>query len=286
MMNISFDLSGKIDRQKVDALLAIKKETDSLNIDFFVVGAFARDIILKHYEKKSRRVTEDIDLGINIADWAQFDKLTNSLISTGKFSRTKDQQRYLYNSIQKIDIIPFGAIAGKKDIINWPDHEMYMTVVGFQEVFKNSFMVRLNCDPDLDVKVPTFPGLTIMKLVAWRDRFPDRQKDAGDLSIIMNEYEDAGNTVRLYDEAPTLLEEEGFDLKLASIRLLGRDMALIADQETANVIKSLFQSKKYFPHKLIVDIIQERRILNDNYETISLQLEKLKKGFIETLKKR
>ena len=48
MKNISFDLSGKIDQQTVNALLAIKKEADTLNIPFFVVGAFARDIILKH----------------------------------------------------------------------------------------------------------------------------------------------------------------------------------------------------------------------------------------------
>ncbi|MGD0279233.1 MAG: hypothetical protein ABSC11_07990 [Smithella sp.] len=49
MKTISFDLSGKIDQQKIEALLAIKKEADILNIPFFVVGAFARDIILKLY---------------------------------------------------------------------------------------------------------------------------------------------------------------------------------------------------------------------------------------------
>jgi len=38
MKTISFDLSGKIDQQKIEALLTIKKEADILNIHFFVVG--------------------------------------------------------------------------------------------------------------------------------------------------------------------------------------------------------------------------------------------------------
>ena len=64
MNNILFDLSGKIDRQTIDALAAVKKIADSLNIRFFIVGATARNIILKHcYGIESSRRTEDIDLG-------------------------------------------------------------------------------------------------------------------------------------------------------------------------------------------------------------------------------
>jgi hypothetical protein len=69
MKEILFNLSGKIDQPTVDALLAIKKEADALNLSFFVVGAFARDIILQHcYGINPPRKTGDIDLGINVAD--------------------------------------------------------------------------------------------------------------------------------------------------------------------------------------------------------------------------
>ncbi len=46
MNNILFNLSGKIDRQTVDALSAVKGIADYLGIPFFVVGASARDFIL------------------------------------------------------------------------------------------------------------------------------------------------------------------------------------------------------------------------------------------------
>ena len=286
MRNILFDLSGKIDQQTVEALLAIKKEADILKISFFVVGAFARDIILQHcYGINPRRMTRDIDLGVNIADWAQFDKLMNVLLSKRKFSRTKEPQRFFFESIP-IDIIPFGAIAGEKVKIDWPpEHKIFMSIVGFKEAFENSIIVRLNSNPELNVKIPTLPSLAIMKLISWKEKYPERAKDANDVFLIMNEYEHAGNFERLYDKTLNLLEEEDFDTKLASIRLLGRDMAMIANTGTANEIRFILETETQEPHNLITHIIRERRVFNDNLETINLQLEKLKQGFIEALAK-
>jgi len=281
-----FNLSGKIDQQTVDALLAIKKEADILNITFFVVGAFARDIILKHcYGINPRRMTGDIDLGINIADWGQFDKLISALIATGKFSPTRQRQRYLFDSIP-IDIVPFGAIAGEQVGIGWPpEHEIFMSIVGFKEAFENSIMVRLNSDPELDVKVPTLPGLAVMKLISWKEKYPERGKDAEDLLLIMHEYEHAGNFDRLYEKELALLQEERFDTQLASIRLLGRDMAMIADKDTAREVSSILDAEtdNKSSHKLIINMIRGRLIVDSNFEAINLQLEKLKQGFIEVL---
>ena len=278
-----FNLSGKIDQQRLDALQTIKKEADNLNIPFFVVGAFARNLILKHYGITPRRMTGDIDLGINVNDWAQFNKLTDSLISTGKYSRTKEPQRLLFESIP-IDIVPFGKIAGEKVKIDWPpEHEIFMSIVGFKEAFENSITVRLNSDPELDIKVSTLPGLAVMKLISWKEKYPERPKDADDLFLIMNEYERTVNFDRLFEEK--LMDEEGFDATLASIRLLGRDMAMIADKDTAMVVRSILEDETHNSQKLIIDIIRERKMFDDKFETINLHLEKLKQGFIEAIGK-
>jgi predicted nucleotidyltransferase len=283
MRNILFNLSGKIDQQRLDALQTIKKEADNLNIPFFVVGAFARNLILKHYGITPRRMTGDIDLGINVNDWAQFNKLTDSLISTGKYSRTKEPQRLLFESIP-IDIVPFGKIAGEKVKIDWPpEHEIFMSIVGFKEAFENSITVRLNSDPELDIKVSTLPGLAVMKLISWKEKYPERPKDADDLFLIMNEYERTVNFDRLFEEK--LMDEEGFDATLASIRLLGRDMAMIADKDTAMVVRSILEDETHNSQKLIIDIIRERKMFDDKFETINLHLEKLKQGFIEAIGK-
>lgn len=284
MRNISFNLSGKIDQLTVEALLSVKKETDTLNIPFFVVGAYARDIILKHcYGRSPHRMTIDIDLGINIASWGQFDTLISSLIATGKFSPTREQQRYLFKTIP-IDIVPFGAIADKRLRIAWPpEHTLLMSVAGFNEAFENSIMVRINSDPELNVKVPTLAGLAVMKLIAWKEKYPERQKDAVDLMLIMHEYEHAGNFDRFYEKEQDLLREEGFDNQLAGIRLLGRDMAMIADRDTAIEITSILSAETdaQSHQKLIIDMIRGKLMVDINFEEINIQLKKLKQGFIE-----
>ena len=286
MTNISFDLSGKIDREKIEALLAIKKEADDLNIPFFVVGAFALDIILKHcYGITPRRMTGDIDLGINIANWKQFDMLISSLISTGKFSQTKIPQRYIFDSIP-IDIVPFGAIADKQFKISWPPgHEIFMSIAGFEEAFQNSIIVRLNSDPELDIKIPTLPGLAVMKLISWKEKYPERSKDADDLLFIMQEYERAGIFNRLYENEQALLTEENFDNQLAGIRLLGRDIAMIVDKVTAKLAGTILDEETGDSQKLIIDIMRERKMFGNQFNAIHLQLKKLKQGFVEALKK-
>ena len=66
------NLSGKIEQSIVDALLAFTSVLGSLQIRFFLVGAGARDLIFKYYGIKSSRKTEDVDLGIQIDSWEEF----------------------------------------------------------------------------------------------------------------------------------------------------------------------------------------------------------------------
>src|SRR5512139_3273078 len=112
MSRILFDLSGKIDPLTIAALAAVKSIADFNNSPFFVVGASARDFILKHcYGIELRRLTYDIDLGVQVADWGHFHRLTNALKATGKFLPDERQkQRYHFESVL-IDIVPFGPIA-------------------------------------------------------------------------------------------------------------------------------------------------------------------------------
>lgn len=63
MKDILIDISGKLDNSYISAIKEIKKVTDSLKISFFIVGAFARDIIMEYfYGIKAPRMTMDIDL--------------------------------------------------------------------------------------------------------------------------------------------------------------------------------------------------------------------------------
>jgi predicted nucleotidyltransferase len=284
MTSILFNLSGKIEKPIVDALYFLKRIADSFGIPFFVIGAFSRDLILKHgYGIEPRRKTGDIDVGVEVANWEQFEKLKESLIATSQFSLTPDKQRLRCGTIL-IDILPFGPITDEDKKISWPpEHELMMSRVGFEEAYEHSVTVRLGSDPELDIKLASLPGLAIMKLISWKEKYPNRKRDADDLLLIMNKYEEAGNSERLYEEDLPLLQEEGFDIKLAGIRLLGRDMARISNPATFRIIKGILdaETEEMGQYKLITDMIRETGISDTRFDEILLQLEKLKQGIVE-----
>ncbi len=280
MSNISFNLSGKIDSDTIDVLLAIKEVADSLGIAFFVVGASARDIILQHcYNATPHRATKDVDIGVEVADWDQFNELSKALISTGKFSDTKAPQRLLYNK-RPVDIVPFGPIVNEDKKVSWPpEHEIFMSMLGFKEAYEDSITVRLSNDPPLDIKFPTLPGLALMKLISWNEKYPDRSKDAEDLLFIINNYEKVVFK-RLYDEESSLLEEEDFDLRLAGIRLFGQDMAKIAHPETLKKVKEILEDEtgEQSRYRLVQDMIRGSLEVENKFDAILNFVEKLKAG--------
>jgi predicted nucleotidyltransferase len=288
MTNIFLNLSGKIEKPVVDALQILKKVADSLGVNFFVVGASARDFILRHqYGIEPRRKTGDIDLGVEVASWEQFKTLFEELISTGQFSPASERQR-LRCGIVLIDILPFGPITDEDKQISWPpEHEIIMRVAGFEEAYKHSITVRLASDPNLDVKLASLPGLAIMKLVSWKEKYPDRKRDAEDLLLIMNKYEEAGNFERLYGEDLSLLQEEGFDTTLAGTRLLGRDMARISNPRTFLIVKEILddETKERSQYKLISGMMREAGMSDTGFDRILAQLTKLREGFIEVREK-
>jgi predicted nucleotidyltransferase len=99
----------------------------------------------------------------------------------------------------------------------------------------------------------------------------------------MNKYEEAGNSERLYEGELPLLQEDGFDTKLAGIRLLGRDMARISNPATFRIIKGILdaETEEMGQYKLITDMIRETGISDTRFDEILLQLEKLKQGIVE-----
>jgi predicted nucleotidyltransferase len=56
--------------------------------------------------------------------------------------------------------------------------------------------------------VSSQPGLAIIKLISWKDKYMDRKRDAEDLLLVMKKHEEARNSERLYEEDLPLLQEE------------------------------------------------------------------------------
>ncbi|UCG79696.1 MAG: hypothetical protein JSV60_06845, partial [Desulfobacterales bacterium] len=145
-MNASLlDLSGKIDRVTVELFETVVRVAQSMHVRFFVVGAAARDIILLHgYDVNTIRATTDIDLGVQVPDWKTYEQLKQGLVATGDFRPDREPQQLVYKEALRIDVIPFGAIAGPDNVLTWPpDYETKMNMLGFEESYRHAVVVRL-----------------------------------------------------------------------------------------------------------------------------------------------
>lgn len=279
------DLSDRIDQSTVSVYETIAKVADSSGIEYFIVGASARDMLLKHgYGINPIRATLDIDIGIQVSSWDNYKQLSSDLIETGKFTKSKEPHRFLFNNNTLIDFIPFGNLEIEGNQISWPpEDEVVLNVLGFEEAYKNAIVVRLRSEPVLDIRVASLTGLTILKLISFHDRSSGSNRDAKDLIFIIDHYWEAGNQDRLYKENPDILEEEDFSLFLAGARLLGRDIAKIVGEDIKNNLLEILgnETDEEGQFRLLSQVVSLYSDSENSFEQRLSQLNALKKGLKE-----
>ncbi len=262
------DISSKIDPFTLDVLTLVSKTAASLGLDFFVIGASARDILFKLvYNINIYRGTNDIDFSVRVRNWNDYNKLKDKLLLDG-FSASNIIHKFSYKSIPGIDIIPFGKISINSQSITWPDQQTKeMSVLGFEECYSDSESVIINDKPNIFVKVASVRGLVIMKLISWKDGFPSRARDANDILFIIKNYLSAGNEERLFKENNDLINDD-FDFELTGAILLGRDISNLANKKTLSFLKNLLDTeiKNDIDSKFVHDMISGK-IISDKYDT-------------------
>ena len=280
------DLSGKIDKVRLLAFEKVLRVANSLGVPFFIIGAAARDLILMNgHNIPTIRATLDIDFGVQVPNWDEYLKLKQGLVETGEFTETKDVQRMMFHSSLRIDLIPFGPIADKTNTIKWPpDQEIVMSILGFEDAFRHSQTVRLSSNPKLEIKIVTLAGLAAMKIISWKDRYPERDRDASDLALIIRNYTDAGNVERIFNEALDLVDSEDFDYISVGARLLGRDIAVVLSTDAIAVALEILNNEtgKQDRYRLIEDMMKSDVLIND-FEDVLRWLEEVKTGILERI---
>lgn len=215
---------------------------------WFVGGATARDILTTHrFGIDQTRATRDVDIGVSIASWHDHQQLRNALVATGRFVQNEKQaQRLDYRSPETgqptwLDIVPFGGLELKgENVIAWPpDGAFCLNVEGFDEALRAALPVELG--RDLVVLVASLPALAMLKIIAWRDRHTDNNRDAVDLRFLLATYSLAGNMDRIYGgDADDLLDTWGYDPDKAGAALLARDMmSLVTPFTREHIIDAL-----------------------------------------------
>lgn len=283
MKPIWLDISGKIDPQTAAVFGAVGKAAQQLGMPYVVVGASARDLVMHYgYGADIERATQDVDFGMQVADWSAFDSLKALLVERG-FALGAAAHRLISPAGTPVDIVPFGGMQDKAAQIHWPPREdVVMSVLGFQEACDHARWVKIQASPAVVVPVATPEGMVLLKLIAWMDRARHiRSKDAKDLLFLLKNYHRIPAVEDLLYAQPELMQVYDWDTSLAGAYQLGREAQAIAASLTCEAIKSLLSSThQKLSIEQLVDEMCERG--DDRYEAHAKLVEALAAGFSAT----
>ena len=259
-------------------LVVCFKELDS---QFYVIGATAKDIVMRQLMAVSScRRTQDLDIAVAISDWKRFDEISDALQKAGIKKSPGIHQRFYYKNYE-LDVVPFGGVAKEDDNIYWPPEEdIAMSVKGFYNALADALTVSL--DGEEDIRIASLHGLWLLKFNAWMDRRLKTDKDAVDMSFIIDNYfianVDRGTHMEVYDYP-------NFSCYLVGGIWLAYDVASLLDKEQLVYYRDsiLVETDKEEESILINQILEDNKTLT--YEQVLDTWEKIASIFDAELKK-
>ena len=143
------------------------------------------------------------------------------------FEKDKSKHQRFYYGDYEIDVVPYGYVAKEDDNIYWPPEEtIAMSVKGFDEVLSGAITVSI--DDRFTVKIASLHGLFLLKFNAWMDRHLTTNKDAEDMSFILDNYLMANLDREAYME---VYDWEDFDEYVAGGYWLANDLAKLLNRD-------------------------------------------------------
>lgn len=273
----------RLDPQIAEMLDAIGQALDLFGIDYYLVGAVARDVWMSGIHKKiPRKTTGDIDFAVLINDRGVYEKLKEHLIEKADFEPSHENAFVLiWKDKTQVDLLPFGAIEddNRKVTITGTGFTT-VDVPGFSEVYEEG-LPQMELAERHQFKCCTLPGIVLLKLIAWDDRPEVRRDDIIDISDILHHFFD------MYDEEiwsnhNDLFETEDTELKWIAARVMGREMKKIAQRniQLYERIKHILDTNAAnMQHSRMAEIMVE--YFENTVEENRYLIEQIKQGFIE-----
>ena len=244
MTNMSLDFSQKLELIPLATVVqALQGIAQAHGIDYFLMGAAARDLMLQHAHNiaPSRR-TEDVDFAVSVLDWSSFESLRTALLGSDKFTSSPGpaihQLRHKATGFP-LDIVPFGGIENTDRTISWPpDYHTVFDCFGAREAFEASIPVLL--PNNVTLRVASIPALALLKIIAWQDRKHSHPgRDAGDLLLYVRHYMDCDNVDRAAQDHSDLFSTDDYDHEATGALLLGRDITNLLDHQSIERVLSI-----------------------------------------------
>ncbi len=267
-------------------LETVVKAAAALNIKWMVTGAAGRVMLLEGvYGLPHGRATQDIDLGVMVANWDQYGALVERLCQDTAFQRDpKQRQRLKFRNGGLLDLVPFGGIESSDRTIRWPpDNDFVMSVMGFREAYAAAIDVDAN---GIFVPVVSPVGLMLLKLLAWTQRrYTQPRKDAADMAYLLRHYSTILTTDVLFDQHLTVIEAATYDVDIAACRVLGQKMATMAAKDTQVFVLTILNHElnEETDSSLVCDIAEH--MAGANNDRVYVLLESVRVGFREVTEK-
>lgn len=268
--------------QLSEMLSALERGLNKFDIDFYLVGAVARDLWMSAINDiPPSRITGDIDFAVFIDDKGTYDNLKKYLIEVEGFSSYKGNPFVLvWKGFIQVDLLPFGEIEDNNAGVTIEGSGLTsLNMPGFKEIYDEGLPV-VELEEIHKFKFCTLPGIVILKLVAWQDRPEIRRDDIKDVSNILKHFFDM-YAEEIFENHNDLFGDNTFELHLIAARVMGREINKIAKRNEIlhNRLKDLLEvstnNKDIEIAKIMVEFYENT--IEDNL----VLLEQIKIGYLE-----
>lgn len=206
---------------------ALEEAFNATETDYYLIGAFARDIWYTKGNKNFRQ-TKDVDFAVLVGSASAYEAIKEYLKQHKNFQDTKGNSFVMFTSSGvQIDILPFGNIEIDDAVDIQGGGLTNIKVNGFMEVYQGG-TTEIKTETGHNFKVATLPSIVLLKLIAYDDRPEKRSKDARDIANIITHFFDLqadfiyGNHIDLFQE------ENDLDLEDISAIVIGREIKAVA----------------------------------------------------------
>ena len=266
-----------------EMLTALEKGLYKYGIDFYLVGAVARDVWMTAINDiPPSRVTGDIDFAVFINDKNTYADLREYLINVEGFIPYKGNGFVLkWKNIIQIDLMPFGEIEAKPSNITVEGTGLTsLNMPGFKEIY-DSGLPEAELEEKHRFKFCTLPGIVLLKLLAFQERPEIRRDDIKDISKILKHFFDM-YADEIYENHNDLFGDKDINLNWIAARVLGRDMGKIAqlNEDLFLRIKKILKKNTIDIHSSDIAKIMAEFFQNTIEENVKL-LEQVKIGYLE-----
>ncbi|MGH1339079.1 MAG: hypothetical protein ACRBFS_23380 [Aureispira sp.] len=267
-------------------LYDLRQASSELGIDFFGIGALARNVWFLTNQEQSRG-TKDLDFAVYVPNLATYQALKAKLVDDYSYTITANNDFCLISPPPDqvpLDLLPFEAIEGQENDILTIKTILSVNLDGFLEVYTNGLI-------DVEIEGDTFqvcsiPSVVVLKLISYDDRPENRPNDPIDINAILQYYPDL-ETEMIWEEYTFLYEtdEEELSPYNIGIKVLGYEVGKIISKNQRltkrilTILQQAIQLESNLAERMIQDAVEE------TVENKCRLLTLLKDGITEQLSK-